>query len=301
MTASADKPYPPHQLAHRVCSLEGREDPLAVYEALGAEAKHAMEGLLPPEWSFKGKRVLDFGCGAGRTLRHFLSEAEQGELWGSDIDGPSIDWLQRELCPPLRATQNAETPPLELEYGTFDLIWSLSVFTHLTDASLPWLLELHRLLKPGGLLIATYMGRWNSDWITGEPWDEDLVGMNVLRPDQPWDSGGPMVLMSDWWVNAHWGRAFEVLKVEPNVHGQTWPLLRKRDVELTVDDLAVPADDPREYAALRQNVRQVERDRAASMHDLRRAYESSLSWRATSPLRSLARRVRARRAARNGR
>jgi hypothetical protein len=30
-----------------------------------------------------------------------------------------------------------------------------------------------------GLLIATYMGRWNSEVFTGEPWDEGRVGMNT--------------------------------------------------------------------------------------------------------------------------
>ena len=114
------------------------------------------------------------------------------------------------------------------------------------------------------------MGRWNAESVTGEPWDEHRVGMNVLRPDQPWDSGGPMVLMSDWWVSEHWGRAFDVVALSANVHGQTWPLLRKRDVELTVEELERPSDDPREHMALRNNVRQVERDRARALGELRR-------------------------------
>ncbi|MFN8164248.1 MAG: class I SAM-dependent methyltransferase [Solirubrobacterales bacterium] len=150
----------------------------------GAETRAALEGLLPDGWSFADKRVLDFGCGAGRTLRHFLAEAERAELWGADIDArqhPSGS--RRALCPPLHALRSQADPPLGLEHGSFGLIWALSVFTHLTDNSLPWLLGLHRLLKPGGLLIATYMGRWSSEVLAAEPWDEDSVGMNVLRHD----------------------------------------------------------------------------------------------------------------------
>ncbi len=149
--------------------------------------------------------MLDFGCGAGATLRHFLPEAEFAEFWGADIDTASIAWLQAHLSPPLRVMRNRPEPPLGLEHGTFDLIWALSVFTHLTDRPLEWLVDLHQLLKPGGLLAATYMGRWNGEMFTGEPWDEDRVGMNVLRRDQGWDDGGPIVLMSDWWVREHWG------------------------------------------------------------------------------------------------
>lgn len=183
---------------------------------------------------------------------------------------------------------------LGLEYGSFDLAWALSVFTHLTDSSIPWLHELHRLLKPGGLFIATYMGRWTSEILLGESWDEDRVGMNAVRHDRAWDDGGPSVFMSDWWIQAHWGRAFEILRVEPQIHGQSWALLRKRDVELTPWDLERPADDPRELVALRHNLEQLRREHTAALGEVRCAYEESRSWRITRPLRALARFARRR-------
>jgi SAM-dependent methyltransferase len=314
MTTSADRPYPPVELASRVFCGQW-SDPLRAYEELGAQTKRALVDQLPDDWSFEGRRVLDFGCGAGRTLRHFLSEAETGEFWGADIDAASIEWMREALCPPLHAWRSAIGPPLGLEHGSFDLVWAISVFTHLTDTSLPWLLELHRLLKPGGLLIATYMGRWNSEFFAGEPWDEGRVGMNVLRHNRDWDLGGPAVLMSDWWVRAHWGRAFEVLEIAPQIHDMSWALLRKREVELTTDDLERPEDDPREYLALRHNLRQlqrelelarrqarelVERERAVELNELRREYEESASWKVTRPLRIAARLVRTARALRAG-
>ena len=154
--------------------------------------------MLPGDWTFEGKRVLDFGSGAGRTLRHFAAEAETAEFWGCDIDGPSIEWMQESLCPLFDAWQTIAVPPLALEHGSFDLIYAVSVFTHLTDNSTPWLLELHRMLKPDGLLIVTFMGRWTSEWFAKEPWVEDRVGRNVLYHHRDWDSGGPAVLISDW-------------------------------------------------------------------------------------------------------
>jgi SAM-dependent methyltransferase len=300
MSASAGVPFPPFELANRVLSLGGRGDPFAAYEQLGAETRSALEELLPADWSFAGKRVLDFGCGAGRTLRHFLPEAKKGEFWGADIDEASTEWMRGALCPPLRVRRSPVVPPLGLDYGSFDLVWAISVFTHLTDASIPWLLELHRLLKPDGLLIATYLGRWSSELLAGEPWDEDRVGMNVLRHNQDWDSGGPVVLMSDWWVRAHWGRAFEILEIAPNVHAQSWVVLRKRDIELTVEDLETPEDDPREYLALRHNLRQVQRELESIESAVRKEYEGSLSWRITRPLREGARLARSLRPRRSG-
>jgi SAM-dependent methyltransferase len=292
MRGNAELPYPPLELMNRVCSLEGRGDPVSAYERLGAEAKAALLALLGDDWSFDGKRVLDFGCGAGRTLRQFTSEAtSDAEFWGVDIDAASIAWLRGTLSPPFRVMTCSDDPPLAVEPGSFDLIWALSVFTHLTDNSLPWLLELHRLLRPGGLLVATYMGRYTGEVFTHEPWEENRIGMNVLRRNQGWEDGGPMVLMSDWWVRARWGRAFQFLD-QAVVHGQSWVLLRKRDVDVSLRDLARPGDDPREYEALQNNLRQVERDAELALAEVHSRYEGSLSWRLTRPLRQLSRRAR---------
>jgi SAM-dependent methyltransferase len=294
VTASGDRRYPPFELVTRVCPLEEWSDPYRVYEQMGAETKAALLRLLGKDFSFAGKRVLDFGCGAGRTLRHFLAEAEQGEFWGADIDAHSIGWIEQALSPPLHAWKCAQGPPLGLDPG-FDLIWAISVFTHLPQmTSLPWLLELHRLLKPDGLLIATYYGRWNSEFLAGEPWDEDRIGMNVLRHNQPWEQGGPQVLMSDWWVDEHWGRAFQILGRLSRFHNFTWVLMRPRDVELTPEDLERESNDPREVAALRHNIRQLQHEvdwygarLAAREAQLRHEFEASLSWQLTRPLRTL--------------
>jgi SAM-dependent methyltransferase len=303
----SDHPYPPLELASRVFSVTGwKSDPFRAYEEIGAQTARALLRLLPDDWAFEGKRVLDFGSGAGRTLRHFLSEAETAEFWGTDIDRPSIEWLEENLCPPLHAWHCEAYPPLGLEHGSFDLAWAVSVFTHLTDNSIPWLLELHRLLKPGGLLIATYMGRWQSENFVGEAWDEDRIGMNALHHGRDWDLGGPLVLMSDWWVRAHWGRAFEILEVVPEIHNMSWALMRKREVEITTADLEEPADDPREFTSLRHNLRQIQREvfelavkleqerslRQQEVEELRRSYEESFSWRITRPLRDAARLAR---------
>ncbi len=309
-TTRVDLPRPPRELAARVFAVEGWSDPDLAYDELGAQTKNQLVRLLPADWSFVGKRVLDFGSGAGRTLRHFATAAETAEFWGADIDEPSIAWMQENLSPPFHAWQSTINPPLGLEHGSFDLIYAISVFTHLTDNSIQWLLELHRLLKPDGLLIATFMGRWNSEWFAKEPWVEDRVGMNVLHHNRDWDSGGPAVLMSEWWVREHWGRAFEIVDIAPQFHNFSWCVMRKREVELTTDDIERPSDDPREYAAIRHNVKQLQRevvDELAYLHeyykgvvreqtkacdDRIRGYEESASWNVTRPLRRIGRALR---------
>jgi SAM-dependent methyltransferase len=288
-----------------------------LWEQLGPETRTVILNLLPDGWTFEGKRVMDFGCGAGRTLKHFLDEAGRAEVWGVDIDEVSIDLLRETLSPPLHVMRSDYMPPLALESSSFDLIWSISVFTHLTDNSLPWLVELHRMLKPEGLMIATYMGRWTSELLAGDRWDEDRVGMNVLRHNHPASDGAPIVMISDWWLREHWGRAFEVVEIEPQIHNQSWAVLRKRNVDITVDELERPSDDPREFVALRHNLLQAQREiesikrRDADERDaavqaasestearLRSEYERSLSWRMSAPVRAVGQFVRALRARR---
>ncbi len=288
MEASNSHPYPPFELAMRVLTIpEDGSDPFLSYEVLGSSTRYELLKLLPDDWSFEGRKVLDFGCGAGRTLRHFLAEASRPdtEFWGADIDEKSIGWLEANLSPPLRLINSETEPPLPLERDSFDLAWAISVFTHLADTSAEWILELHRILKPGGLLMASYMGEWNSEQIAGEPWNENRVGMNVLRHDQGWDKGGPMILTSDWWVREHWGRAFEIVAINPEVHNQTWVLLRKKPVSITAEELLEAGSDPREAASLRHNVVQLQREIEDVRLEVRDRYENTLSWRLTGWLR----------------
>ena len=53
----------------------------------------------------------------------------------------------------------AEMPPLPYSDEAFDVIYCISVFTHLDDAhTRAWLRELKRVLRPGGVLLLTIHG-----------------------------------------------------------------------------------------------------------------------------------------------
>ena len=281
-------PYPPIELAARVGELHGAN--FALYEEIGRSVRAEILGVLPEDWSFDGKAVLDFGCGAGRTLRHFLDEAENGSFHGCDMDAPSIAWLESNLSPPLHVFANGEEPPLPLETASLDLIWAISVFTHISDHWAAWLVELHRLLRKDGLLIATIFGpALSEEWTEATPdprvarggegvAEADRIGMNVLHHGRSWDQGGPAVFLSRWWIEKHWGRAFEILTLReegfaatPKWRGQGVLLARKRPVAITVEELErVDPADAREIEALRHNIRQLH-------HESQKARESA-AW-----------------------
>jgi SAM-dependent methyltransferase len=289
-------PQPPAELIGYV----GHHDParqVEDFERFGRRYRAVILDMLPPGWTFEGKRVLDFGCGSGRVLRHFLDEAKVAELHGCDIDAASIAWLQENLSPPLHVFRNEEQPGLPFPGGHFDLIWATSVFSVLADTWSGWLCELHRVLLRGGLLIATFVGEGGSEFVAREPWVEERVGMNVLAYGVSWGVGGPMVMHSPWWIREHWGRAFDVLELRPRTEwGEGVVAMRRRDVRVTPQELErIDPRDEREVLALRHNLRQVQREgvhvqeaRAAEL----RALERSMSWRLTRPLRGVGRLLR---------
>ena len=130
-------------------------------------------------------------------------------------------------------------PGLALEDGSLDVVWATSVFAHLTDHWSGWLQELHRLLAPGGLLIAACLGDELRRAIEDAPWVAARAGMTVTANEESFDAGGPKALASPWWTCARWQRAFDILRVERSgfMGGHGVVIARKPPVTATVADL----------------------------------------------------------------
>ncbi len=103
------------------------------------------------------QKVLDFGCGCGRVLRHFKGISGI-QLYGTDYNRMAIQWCQKHLDF-ASYTVNGLNPPLEYADGSFNLIYVFSIFTHLTESiQLSWMNEFRRVLVPGGYLIISVHG-----------------------------------------------------------------------------------------------------------------------------------------------
>jgi SAM-dependent methyltransferase len=296
------------------------------YDSIAYANRQRIEGLLPADWSFEGKRILDFGCGAGRSLAVFADHAEDAEFVGCDLHEPSIEWATRHLSPRFEFFLNGPEPPLDRPAESFDLIYGVSVFTHVTANWAPWLLEIHRVLRPGGLAMFSFLGEkmWRN--VLARDWDADRLGMIVSSPHRPWDHGGPDAFHSEWWLRAHWGRVFEIVHLDhgpADIPGHGWIVLRRDErTPPTVAELVAPEPgEPREVLSGQSNVEllsdqlrdvyahavaaeaaaaeaRAERDRARLERDESwRRYESvvkSKSWTLTRPLRSAVKRARRR-------
>ncbi len=286
----ANLPLPPPELMARIGQQrpadKEKDGELSVaewYLLFGRRLKESVMEILPGDFDLTGARVLDFGCGSGRVLRHFTGHG--CELWGCDLDTESVDWLQANLAGSVNAFENPPAPPIDLAGGSFDLILALSVFTHLTEDWSDWLLELHRLVKPGGYVVVSFIGPGMAGQMTGETLTEDDIGMNAIGLGRGFDrDSGPIVFHSHWWLHAHWGRAFEIVSLQPDRIGrphafsQGAVLMRRREVDLSRDDLEWPVDDPRELRARRVNTRQLreeaKRERRRYVNEGRRKAEA---------------------------
>jgi ubiquinone/menaquinone biosynthesis C-methylase UbiE len=284
--APAQPPLPPKELMTRV-GLRPDSDVESAYLHIG-DRLNVVE-LLGPEWSWEGRRVLDFGCGCGRLLRQFLDEARLAEFYGSDTDEEMVSWVREHLCPPIADVRvNGEQPPLDYPDDHFDLVTAFSVFTHIADGWSDWMLEIRRVLKPGGLLIATFLDSTAARTFVGLPWDEERGGMGAVGFAHP-ETSLPDVFHSHWWLREHWGRAFEIVELRPGALTQGWALLRAREVELTPEQLEREDPDDRRYYEARRYQFELLRAEGEELrrHAGRRQEElmQSASWRLTAPLR----------------
>jgi SAM-dependent methyltransferase len=104
--------------------------------------------------------VLDWGCGKGQVTK-LIRDLAPASIESCDIELDKPDSSFGQTTPILQHFQIAVTPlrhPFQLPYpdSSFDVLLSFGVLEHVPDdrASLH---EIHRVLKPGGLLFCFYL------------------------------------------------------------------------------------------------------------------------------------------------
>jgi SAM-dependent methyltransferase len=121
---------------------------------------------LPP-----GARLLDAGCGSGRTLDEL---ARRGRVSGVDASPEAVAVARRRGHRDVRV---ADVAALPFPDATFDLVTCLDVVEHTPDDRAT-LAELRRVTRPGGLLVVTvpaYQALWS--W-------HDVVNRHFRRYDR---------------------------------------------------------------------------------------------------------------------
>jgi SAM-dependent methyltransferase len=202
-------PLPPARLRARVGFTGARAEFLdvgrrAARELLAALAAAGLE-------TAKGGIWLDFGCGCGRIARHLLNTARISSLAGVDVDAGHVQWMKRHL--PGEWHVIAPMPPTGLAASRFDVIVSVSVFTHLNEAAQDsWLAELVRLLRPGGFLLATTHGPALAETCPGVTLDnlKQLEDRGFLFQAAPGPFSDQAAFHSEGYLQRRWGKALSL-------------------------------------------------------------------------------------------
>jgi SAM-dependent methyltransferase len=101
--------------------------------------------------------VLDAGCGSGRTMEDLV---EYGRVYGVEVDPDATEIARARGVGEVRIGRLEELP---FDDAMFDLITCLDVLEHVPDDRVA-LVELRRVCKPGGWLLATvpaYPALWS--------------------------------------------------------------------------------------------------------------------------------------------
>lgn len=110
-------------------------------------------GMLKQEWGgvFKGKKVLDLGCGEGEIGREIFNKGDSF-VKGLDNDVEMVEKAKKSgVYEKVLLADGGEMP---VEDESMDLVFSNSVLEHITHME-KVLKEVSRVLNKGGLLVAT--------------------------------------------------------------------------------------------------------------------------------------------------
>ena len=169
-------PMPP---AHLVYLVTGQFDCEAFYKNGVVGAQCIQDVLRENGLDFaKFGKVLDFGCGCDRVMRQWKNARRS--LYGVDYNPRLVGWCRAHL-PFAEFAVNRAASPLNFAAGTFDFIYAISVFTHLTEENQQfWMGELTRVLKPGGHLLITVHGTTRLQQLTQEQRGQFEAGRVVV-------------------------------------------------------------------------------------------------------------------------
>jgi SAM-dependent methyltransferase len=203
-------PLPPPRLIVRVAGTADSEWFLESGRLAAASVRDLLVGNGVPVDELGA--VLDFGCGCGRVTRTWKDF--DGSVAGSDRDRAAIAW-SRDHLPFARFELNGLEPPLEFGDGSFDLVYALSVFTHLTERlQHAWIDELARVVRPGGWLVLSTHGEAYLTRLSPGERARLRAGELVVRWPQAAGTNLCGAYHPESWIRSRLARGFEVVAFE---------------------------------------------------------------------------------------
>ena len=170
--------YPPLYLmydAYANCSYE-------IYDKTGLSDAQLIMQIIRKYNDNKQLTICEFGCGPARIIRHLHStDKDIARLIGTDYNIKTIEYCKK-FVPNVDFFTNQLSPPLNLPDNSIDVLYCVSVFTHLSkEMHFEWIKEIRRVLKPGGLFIGSFHGDNLYDKLLPDEKNKYLSGEIVER------------------------------------------------------------------------------------------------------------------------
>jgi SAM-dependent methyltransferase len=128
------------------------------YFSVGRSALEAVRMAMLAAKREDFRKILDLPCGHGRVLRALKGAFPKAHFTACDLNRAGVDFCVENFGA-VGDYSNEEPGKIELE-GSYDLIWSGSLLTHLNEGQYIEFLNLFaKLLAPGGVFVATTHGR----------------------------------------------------------------------------------------------------------------------------------------------
>jgi SAM-dependent methyltransferase len=210
-------PLPPPEMVHITAGMFDRKQ---IYDRFLSGGEAGMEGLAgildqhgvdPRELG----SILDYGSGCGRVIRHWPAVTD-ATLFGSDYNPFLVEWCQQNLeMATFRI--NGIGPSLAFDDDSFDLVYSVSVFTHLTEPlQLPWMQELIRVTRPGGHLLLTLHGESRADLLEADDRERFANGELVVSTNSVPGTSNCAAFHPDKYIRDVFAADLEVIAILPN-------------------------------------------------------------------------------------
>lgn len=180
----------------------------------GKLAYESIRSALRGETQGELGKVLDFGCGCGRVLRYWRT-ANGVQLFGTDYNPLLVEWCRRNLSF-ANYSVNDLSPPLAYPDNEFDVVYALSVFTHLPEQlQLSWMDELRRVIKPGGFLLITLHGDAYVEYLHPAELEAYRNDQLVVKDAEAAGSNRCSAYHTETYVRGTLAKGFDVVKYIP--------------------------------------------------------------------------------------
>ncbi len=167
------------------------------------------------------KSILDFGCGVGRVARAW-APLTSAKIHAVDVVRPFIEWCAENIDN-VSFFSGEQLPPLPYSENQFDIVYAVSVFTHLDERYQDaWLSELKRITAPGGLLFCSFRSdKWLqkrarktfNNLLESGCFENGICFVKTDRHREYFEDFYQGAYHTEHYIYDHWGRYFEILEL----------------------------------------------------------------------------------------